>query len=342
MFRKMMLGAAGALTFAQPLIAAPITGQAALNEWNLIVLGDLATTSNVEGRTFVGGSITNQNSADFNKNQTVSGRGQPGLTVVGNVAGNAKNLWGGAAVGGNVTSAFNLNGPLQTVRVGGTIPLVNINGNTVKSGLNNAASPNYDPSFLPGLQAQRDALSTSLLSLSDYLKTLNATPGTATVSIAHNRATFNAVGTGLNVINLAGSQLATFGEISFANAGTTVINVSGSNLLLNDNFLGGGPQNLGENVIWNFHEATNLTFTTSFYGSVLAPRAHGTIGNFIDGSVAFASMTQNGEVHLGTFRGSIPDVAAVPEPASWAMMILGFGMLGGAMRRQARLQPRLA
>lgn len=29
-------------------------------------------------------------------------------------------------------------------------------------------------------------------------------------------------------------------------------------------------------------------------------------------------------------------VAAVPEPASWAMMILGFGLVGGAMRRRGR------
>lgn len=30
-------------------------------------------------------------------------------------------------------------------------------------------------------------------------------------------------------------------------------------------------------------------------------------------------------------------VAAVPEPASWAMMIAGFGMAGGALRRRGRL-----
>ncbi|MCW2395902.1 MULTISPECIES: PEPxxWA-CTERM sorting domain-containing protein [unclassified Sphingobium] len=31
---------------------------------------------------------------------------------------------------------------------------------------------------------------------------------------------------------------------------------------------------------------------------------------------------------------------AVPEPATWAMMILGFGLLGGALRRQAQLSMR--
>jgi len=34
--------------------------------------------------------------------------------------------------------------------------------------------------------------------------------------------------------------------------------------------------------------------------------------------------------------GTTPPPAAVPEPASWAMMIGGFGLVGGAMRRRTR------
>ena len=33
---------------------------------------------------------------------------------------------------------------------------------------------------------------------------------------------------------------------------------------------------------------------------------------------------------------------AVPEPATWALLILGFGALGGAMRRQTSLRPALS
>jgi hypothetical protein len=39
------------------------------------------------------------------------------------------------------------------------------------------------------------------------------------------------------------------------------------------------------------------------------------------------------------FRVTTADAAAVPEPASWAMMISGFGLVGGAMRR--RVTPQL-
>jgi hypothetical protein len=36
------------------------------------------------------------------------------------------------------------------------------------------------------------------------------------------------------------------------------------------------------------------------------------------------------------------DTGAVPEPASWVMMIAGFGAIGGALRRQSRRRLRYA
>jgi PEP-CTERM motif len=47
------------------------------------------------------------------------------------------------------------------------------------------------------------------------------------------------------------------------------------------------------------------------------------------------------QINLGTFDGALPTVAAVPEPGTWLMMILGFcgiGLLadGGARRVVAR------
>ncbi|MBB5687190.1 PEPxxWA-CTERM sorting domain-containing protein [Sphingobium boeckii] len=39
---------------------------------------------------------------------------------------------------------------------------------------------------------------------------------------------------------------------------------------------------------------------------------------------------------------TLDQVAAVPEPATWAMMITGFGFVGGAMRRKAKVSVRFA
>ena len=46
----------------------------------------------------------------------------------------------------------------------------------------------------------------------------------------------------------------------------------------------------------------------------------------------FLTFTNSSNVQ---FSGQVGPVAAVPEPATWAMMIAGFGLAGAAMRRRA-------
>ena len=54
----------------------------------------------------------------------------------------------------------------------------------------------------------------------------------------------------------------------------------------------------------------------------------------------------NGGKHKGanaTFAGTLSFAAAVPEPGTWAMMLLGFGAVGMGMRRRSRvLRPQVA
>ncbi|QGN56117.1 PEPxxWA-CTERM sorting domain-containing protein [Novosphingobium sp. Gsoil 351] len=40
--------------------------------------------------------------------------------------------------------------------------------------------------------------------------------------------------------------------------------------------------------------------------------------------------------------GAITVSAAVPEPATWAMMLIGFGFIGGAMRSRGKVRRRVA
>jgi hypothetical protein len=57
-------------------------------------------------------------------------------------------------------------------------------------------------------------------------------------------------------------------------------------------------------------------------------------------SYGFTLAGHNGDstnVQLGTLSLHLLSSSAAPEPASWALMVAGFGMLGAAMRRRARV-----
>lgn len=340
---QILLALAGAALISSPVLASPVTGTDALREWNLIVLGDLNSSSEVEGRTFVGGDLTGTSSNYLISTPAASPTGQPGLTVVGNVTGGVKNLnnGSGAIVGGNVESGFNLNGAAQTVKVGGTISNTNVNQNNVLSGL--SAS---DPGFSSSLAAQGAALGGSMKELSANMSGLAVN---SQMQISGNRATFNASpnADGLAVFSISANDLNSIGEIAFNlnGADTAIVNVSGSAIKLDDNFLG-GTAGLGEHVIWNFGDAQSLDLTTAWGGSVLAPWASAQTSNYIQGSAVFGSLNQNGEMHLGTYGGGYnPPLTPpggssggtpVPEGPAWLLFLLGAGGLMIAWRRSSR------
>ncbi|QIG80635.1 choice-of-anchor A family protein [Stakelama tenebrarum] len=343
---KLLLAAslgAAALAMPQTASAQVVTGLDALRNWNLMVLGDLTSSSEVEGRTYVTGNL-NGNSSNYQirtpSDATVSGL--PGLTVVGDVTGGAKNLnnGSGAVIGGNVDSGFNLNGAPQTVKVGGTISNTNVNSNTVNSGL--AAS---DPAFMSDLQLQASVLDSSLHDLSHDLAGLDAN---STATFSGNRGTFDATpgADGVAVFSIDAADLDSIGEIQFNTNGadTVVVNVAGADINLNDNFLG-GTSGLGENVIWNFSEAETLDLSTAWGGSVLAPDADAHTRNYVEGSAVFGNLVQDGEFHLGTYAGgynppSNPggggDPTPVPEPGTMLLFLIGAGGLFYVARRQRK------
>ncbi len=329
----MVAAATMVLSSASPASAAMLAGVDALKEWNLIVFNNVTSTSEVEGRSFIGGSLGGGNASNYNviPGNNPSQNNNPALTVVGNVTGATKNLnnAGGASIGGNLQSSggFNLNGGNQTLNIGGTSSQTNINQNTVNA--------NLGANFTNTLIAQKDLLVSSLNSLSDNLAAL---VNTGTKTIASNKLTIAATGTAQNVFSLTLADFSNFGEIQVTNpnGATVIINVSGASATLADNFVNTAAD-IGRNVIWNFYEATNLTFNNAFLGTVLATDAAVSNNNYIEGTLVANSFNQNGEVHMDTFQGSVVTssvVSTAPEPSTWAMLILGFGLIGYAARRR--------
>jgi choice-of-anchor A domain-containing protein len=341
-----LIGAAIVLgATATPASATLITDpRAALGEWNLITLGDHSSSSHVDGRVFVGGNETSSNTVYYGK-QGSSSAGTANLTVVGNLNGYTQNT-GGVSVGKSMDTAIGLNGPNQSVKVGGTAPTPqNLNQNTFEQNLGTTTAS----TFYKGLSDQKSYLEYGMNALSSVLDGMSATATYSRTGDAQNGVgNFIGDGTGINVIDLTSAQIGDFKTLNVSTAGTLVINVSGTNIdWIGKSFSNG--TGLGTKVIWNFYEATTINFTNNqFYGTILAPKATASMTSMtIDGSAVFKSLNQgNNEIHLPSSNAGfdptklgtvIVPAMAVPEPATWAMMIAGFGLVGSAMRRRRPL-----
>lgn len=84
-----------------------------------------------------------------------------------------------------------------------------------------------------------------------------------------------------------------------------------------------------------------LAYDDTFDSYVIAPFAFNEGGAF---KLVFrADPDTRGSDNVGIILDNVSlDIAAVPEPASWAMMIAGFGLIGGAMRTRRREGPAFA
>ena len=359
---KSILAGASALVLcaaAAPAFASgnAVQGLADLRELNLIVTGTMTGNGqDVEGKAFIGGNLSAGTFNNADSHGPFAASAYPSLTVGGNVGGNvnidsanndAPGFLGANIGGGGGT--FSINGSNSQLNVGGHVSNYNANGAIFNQG---------QSSLQASIAIQNATFVSDLKALSTALAKLPTTVGSSYNNSDPNNDVFTAVngGKGYAVIDITGGQSA------FANASNfnydiptapgggylpTIINVSGST-----SYTFNANSNLSQYdgyVLFNFIGATSITFNRQVNASVLAPLA--TISNStpIEGSVAVANFQQGGEVHLGTFLGAGATdggksdrargldkalTGSVPEPASWAMMLVGLGVAGAALRRR--------
>jgi len=118
--------------------------------------------------------------------------------------------------------------------------------------------------------------------------------------------------------------------------GSTLTTASASSVA----FINGG---LGETLYWQVGSSATLGTGTEFAGNIMALTSI-TLNTGANISCGRA-LARNGAVTMDTNQVSIGDAACgsfvqppvVPEPAAWAMMIAGFGVVGAAARRRRKL-----
>lgn len=286
--------------------AATLTAATILNDFNAVVFGAASTPSDIEGAAVIGGNFSG---ATVYNNPTASQpAGFGALTVFGATSGNPINL--------------NNGGSAYVAGAHGAI--INFNGGGGYIGAPGATIADF---------------STPLLALSSSLSTLTAT---ASLPAPTNNELLKAIpgAGGVAVFNLTAADLAAIPsfQVDLNGASTLVFNVSGSTINFNANDETGATG--ASNIIWNFYQAQTVNLNTLIGGTVLAPFANVSNGNQIDGALVAQSWTGTGELHSHPFTGVVPGVPGVPEPATWAMMLVGFLGTGSLLRSQRSTRVR--
>lgn len=294
-----------------------VAGAGYLQDYNLIVTGNLDSNSEVQGRTIVGGNLTGGSSNYAISLNPAASKSINTLIIGGNID---------VGQGGNI----NLNAGSMIVGGGKLSGNVNNNGGGTLS-YNNASALSYAPAAAAEMQAT-----------STYLDGLAANstvslPGSQPAPVIF-QATPNSQG--VAIFDIAGSvfgdQKSQSYQLDKNGATTFIINVSGTSVLFDQgNFTGDfATAFASQKVLFNFYEATDLTIKQHLFGAVLAPKAHLTNSTAIEGSVFVKSFTQRGEVHLPNYTGNIN---AVPEPGAIALLAIGLpGAFALAYRRNRK------
>lgn len=259
-------------------------------------------------------------------------------------------IYGKIAVGGNVNANADRLGThltasdrkTSTLIVGGNLNYGNSTlyyGDVVYGGKNN--SPKYNPVSTLNGNIHRDpnlafdTMSAAAATLSTMLGGLDSN---GVFASQWGTGTLTATNVGLNVFSMTGAQFNGLYQLNFIgkSGDVAIINVTGS---ISDhvNF------NLGNfdvgSVLFNFVDAAQVQSNgIDWQGSILAPNALVSLeGGMVRGSIVSRAFQAAGATVQGNAFSHVPNMAnAVPEPATWAMMIAGFGLAGLAIRRRRR------
>ncbi|MCG2839397.1 choice-of-anchor A family protein [Sandaracinobacter sp. RS1-74] len=366
-------GFGGLILAAQPALAAapvgdPLAGLQAMRETNAIILGNAQGWLTVEGKTFIGGNLSGGGQfGGGNGTQGAAASNRATLTVGGNTSGGIVSLSNGSnggngnvgapasvVVGGDFGGA-NVNTSGATVKVGGSVSNINgSQGTTVEAGgagkgyLNAGGGSiavnkgdQFTTDLRAGIAAETGKLEADLKALSLSLAQVKQTSGNSIVE-NYGARTLNAVdnGTGVSVFTLSEADLNGWQfKLNVADPALTVVfNILGDgNYNWNTGLAGAFGPDFAGNVIWNFSDAASVHVSQGVFGSILAPFANVVTQSAVSGSIVANGLRAHSAVKLGTYDGGnlgFGAADAVPEPATWAMLIIGFGLVGMAMRRR--------
>ena len=296
-------------------------------DYNVLVLNNFTSTgSDVEGWVAAGGSITVGSYSIGDKKP--AGAGQYAA-----VAGGSFNGSGGTVFGDSLASNYTGNFSYTA-------------GHSAKTYAGGNASPINVASEINRLTALSD----------DFFANAGSYGSVGTYQVAYNQLFLVGNDANVNVFNISAADWANtlYGwHLAIKPGSIAVFNIAGTNVSIANSGSDNGTyngQNVGfapqaydsSRVLYNFYDATRVAPVGSVNATILAPTAdfESTYGVVL-GQVFAKSFSGHIQVNNVNYRGiNILDrnVNAVPEPATWAMMIAGFTFVGAAVRHRRNVQ----
>lgn len=316
-FRISLFVCAAALLFASAASGASI-----LTPYNAIVSGNFSDgCCDINGGLAVGGNLTLN--AYMSVTNTLNGEAvtdfphSATLVVAGTETGPAQLYNGYYYVGSGTVNCAGCSGALPS-SIGDPI-----NFTTVFSTF---AAESTQISKETATSGSSAALSGTTLTITVGKTGLNIVNVTQAQVQGANKIVFQA-GTGVTFATSTSSYGNAYVLLNIAGTSDTFSPASGTDFCTSS---GTCTQQVGdsaygaEDVLYNFYQASAVTFSCSIVGSILAPNAAitDTSGQQIDGSLVAASFTGSAQFHNLNFLGP----TFTPEPASIACV--GLGLLG--------------
>lgn len=285
--------------------ASTLDAEQVLQQFNLITSGDVVTQQEVEGHAFIGGNLTG-NTAQFDfKHADVPNDALASVVVLGD---NSAMIKGQKGVNGT------------TFVIEGTNTGFVETANAAYVGSNSGRVQNVDlvVTGVGGTLPSSDLVPDE----SEVLGVLSA----ASVALSKLDATDTPTVTGQGysfsggIYNIDETYFGAGWPYEFVlepEAGeTTIINVSGTSIKLQENFVN-TPYETAQNVLWNFYEATELFLDRTIIGSVLAPTAEVSVNASMEGTLFAQDVNLfGGEIHLQQFAGTLPGGSSVTDPGN--------------------------
>ena len=287
-------------TSSQPTCA-ELNSLSLLKEYNLITLGDLSTSSDVEYKTLVCGSLKSSSSANFaiHLDQSSTKPNQPVLEIARSVAaGSPLNVQVGSVSIGQATDKVSKQTDVQY--------LVNNNRQFNINGGNQGAQVIYDPKLI----GKCDEITEDLTKLSLMLSRRKPNNNVSVPSDQPGPLNFNVVTTdsdgfafftvpnGNEIFNNQKVQNIEIRNIP-PQAALVIINVPGKSIVFDGGNIVGSLTQLEtrSRVLFNFYEAEQINMQRNFMGALLAPFAAVQTNANIDGATVVKTLSTSSELH---------------------------------------------